>query len=40
MTPLEGTVFLLAEHVNRIADNPDFATRMIVDALTNAGGEG
>lgn len=40
MTPLEATAFLLAEHINRIADNPDFATRMIVDALTNAGGEG
>ena len=42
MTPLEATAFLLAEHINRIADNPDFATRMIMDALTNArgGGEG
>jgi hypothetical protein len=40
MTPLEATTFLLAEHINRIADDPDFATRMIVDALTNAGGEG
>ncbi|MFG2784415.1 hypothetical protein ACGFY7_42130 [Streptomyces prunicolor] len=40
MTPLEATAFLLAEHINRIADNPDFATRMIVDALTKAGGEG
>ena len=40
MTPLEATTFLLAEHINRIADNPDFATRLIVDALTNAGGKG
>ena len=40
MTPLEATAFLLAEHINRIADNPDFATRMIADALTKAGGEG
>jgi hypothetical protein len=42
MTALEATAFLLAEHINRIADDPDFATRMIVDALTNVrgGGEG
>ena len=40
MTPLEATAFLLAEHINRIADNPDFATRMILDALTNVGKEG
>ncbi|WOX10467.1 hypothetical protein [Streptomyces sp. N50] len=40
MTPLEATAFLLAEHINRIADNPEFATRMIVDALTKIAGEG
>jgi hypothetical protein len=34
MTPLEVTAFLLAEHINRIADDPDFATRLITDALT------
>ncbi|MFD4877376.1 hypothetical protein ACFWOB_28995 [Streptomyces sp. NPDC058420] len=36
----EATAFLLAEHVNRNADNPESATRMIMDALTSAGGEG
>lgn len=40
MIPLEATAFLLAEHINRIAGNPEFATRMIVDALTNIAGEG
>lgn len=40
MTALEATVFLLAEHINRVADDPDFATRMIVDALTNVRGSG
>ncbi|MFE2291167.1 hypothetical protein [Streptomyces sp. NPDC059452] len=34
MTPLEATTFLLAEHINRIADDPDFATRLITDALS------
>ncbi|MEU8627216.1 hypothetical protein [Streptomyces sp. NPDC048669] len=34
MTPLEVTAFLLAEHINRIADDPDFATRMITEALS------
>ncbi|MDT0489791.1 hypothetical protein ACPEIF_15445 [Streptomyces sp. NPDC012600] len=33
MTPLEATAFLLAEHINRITDDPDFATRLITDAL-------
>ncbi|MEU3370468.1 hypothetical protein ACFYM2_11420 [Streptomyces sp. NPDC006711] len=33
MTPLEATAFLLAEHINRIADDPDFATRLIAEAL-------
>ncbi|MFJ9629164.1 hypothetical protein ACIQPR_05430 [Streptomyces sp. NPDC091280] len=38
MTPLEATVFLLAEHVNRVADDPEFAVRMVIDALTRADG--
>lgn len=33
MTPLEVTAFLLAEHINRITDDPDFATRMITESL-------
>lgn len=36
MTPLEVTAFLLAEHINRVTDDPDFATRMITNALTSA----
>ncbi|MFW3475351.1 hypothetical protein ACN24M_29575 [Streptomyces microflavus] len=36
MTPLEATAFLLAEHINRIADDADFATRVITDALSRA----
>ncbi|MER5985526.1 hypothetical protein [Streptomyces sp. NPDC001787] len=36
MTPLEATAFLLAEHINRITDDPDFATRMITEALSGA----
>jgi hypothetical protein len=36
MNPLEATAFLLAEHINRIADDPDFATRMIAEALSSA----
>ncbi|EST36110.1 hypothetical protein M878_03140 [Streptomyces roseochromogenus subsp. oscitans DS 12.976] len=36
MTPLEVTAFLLAEHINRLTDDPDFATRMITDALSSA----
>ncbi|GAB2953207.1 hypothetical protein GCM10023080_009840 [Streptomyces pseudoechinosporeus] len=36
MTPLEATTFLLAEHINRITDDPDFATRMITEALSSA----
>ncbi|MEU6676371.1 hypothetical protein [Streptomyces sp. NPDC046853] len=36
MTPLEVTAFLLAEHINRIADDPDFATRIITEALSSA----
>ncbi|GAA2604691.1 hypothetical protein [Streptomyces axinellae] len=33
MTPLEVTAFLLAEHINRVTEDPDFATRMITEAL-------
>ncbi|MCX4906518.1 hypothetical protein [Streptomyces sp. NBC_00878] len=36
MTPLEVTAFLLAEHINRITDDPDFATRMITEALSRS----
>ncbi|MEU3438743.1 hypothetical protein [Streptomyces sp. NPDC006863] len=34
LTPLEATAFLLAEHINRMTDDQDFATRMITEALT------
>ncbi|MDH6218353.1 hypothetical protein [Streptomyces pseudovenezuelae] len=34
MNPLEATAFLLAEHINRMTDDPDFATRIIADALS------
>lgn len=36
LTPLEATAFLLADQINRIADDPDFATRMIAEALSLA----
>ncbi|MGW1998475.1 hypothetical protein [Embleya sp. NPDC001921] len=36
MTPLEATAFLLAEHINRLTDDPNFATRMIADTLSAA----
>ncbi|MET8977077.1 hypothetical protein ABZX85_15785 [Streptomyces sp. NPDC004539] len=36
MTALEATATLLAEHINRITDDQDFATRIITDALTRA----
>ncbi len=36
MTPLEVTAFLLAEHINRITEDPDFAVRLIAEALTGA----
>ncbi|UNT00675.1 hypothetical protein MMF93_32485 [Streptomyces tubbatahanensis] len=39
MNPLEVTAFLLAEHINRITDDQDFATRMIAEALTAADGD-
>ncbi|MFE2975049.1 hypothetical protein [Streptomyces sp. NPDC059258] len=34
LTPLEATAFLLADHINRMTDDPNFATRMITEALT------
>lgn len=39
LTPLEATAFLLAEHINRITEDPDFATRMITEALSQAEAE-
>ncbi|MFC8125661.1 hypothetical protein [Streptomyces sp. NPDC057302] len=36
MNPLEATAFLLAEHINRITEDPDFATRLITEALSSA----
>lgn len=36
MTPLEVTAFLLAEHINRMTDDPDFAVRLISEALYGA----
>ncbi|MFJ3662808.1 hypothetical protein ACIPPM_20365 [Streptomyces sp. NPDC090119] len=36
MNPLEGTAVLLAEHINRMSDDRDFATRMVTEALTGA----
>lgn len=36
MNPLEATAFLLAEHINRITDDRDFATRLISKALNSA----
>ncbi|MEU6933351.1 hypothetical protein [Streptomyces sp. NPDC046385] len=34
MNPLEATAFLLAEHINRITDDREFAIRLIADALS------
>ncbi|MCC9308479.1 hypothetical protein LN042_15520 [Kitasatospora sp. RB6PN24] len=36
MTPLEATAVLLAERINRITQDNDFAARMITDALSRA----
>ncbi|MFG2502190.1 hypothetical protein ACGFSB_28760 [Streptomyces sp. NPDC048441] len=36
LNPLEATAFLLAEHINRITDDPDFAIRMITEALSRS----
>ncbi|MGW6565836.1 hypothetical protein [Streptomyces sp. NPDC054975] len=35
MKPLEATAFLLAEHINRLTDDRDFATRLITTALSS-----
>jgi hypothetical protein len=35
MNPLEATAFLLAEHINRLTDDNDFATRLISEALSS-----
>ncbi|KAB8162468.1 hypothetical protein FH609_022085 [Streptomyces sp. 3MP-14] len=40
MTPLEVTALLLAEHINRVTDDPDFATRMVAEALSRTDPEG
>ncbi|MET8627017.1 hypothetical protein ABZW30_25180 [Kitasatospora sp. NPDC004669] len=39
MNPLEATAVLLAEHVNRVSgsNDPGFATRLIAEALSEAG---
>ncbi|MFH9401061.1 hypothetical protein [Streptomyces sp. NPDC017638] len=34
MNPLEATAFLLAEHINQLAGDRDFATRLIGEALS------
>ncbi|MBT2472917.1 hypothetical protein J7E97_34980 [Streptomyces sp. ISL-66] len=39
MTPLEATAILLAEQINRIADDREFATRLITAALSRADDE-
>ncbi|MFI0779483.1 hypothetical protein [Streptomyces sp. NPDC021212] len=36
MNPLEATALLLAEHINRLTDDRDFATRMISEALSSS----
>jgi hypothetical protein len=36
MNALEATAFLLAEHINRLTDDRDFATRLITEALSSA----
>ncbi|MFI6416962.1 hypothetical protein ACIBG6_06000 [Streptomyces sp. NPDC050842] len=36
MNPLEATALLLAEHINRITDDQDFATRLVSEALSSA----
>ncbi|MFJ2746282.1 hypothetical protein ACIO3O_42230 [Streptomyces sp. NPDC087440] len=36
MNALEATVFLIAEHINRIADDHGFAVRLIAEPLTRA----
>ena len=34
MNSLEATAFLLADHINRVTDDPDFATRLITEAMS------
>ncbi|CAM5407717.1 putative protein OS=Streptomyces alboniger OX=132473 GN=CP975_33595 PE=4 SV=1 [Streptomyces alboniger] len=34
MNSLEATAFLLAEHINRVTDDPDFATRLVTEAMS------
>ncbi|MER5747187.1 hypothetical protein ACFV97_16660 [Streptomyces sp. NPDC059913] len=36
LTALEATALLLAEHINRLTDDHDFATRMVTEALSAA----
>ncbi|MEU3526806.1 hypothetical protein AB0E62_23545 [Streptomyces sp. NPDC038707] len=36
MNPLEATAFLLAEHINQLTDDREFATRLISKALNKA----
>ncbi|GAA2065088.1 hypothetical protein GCM10009801_10130 [Streptomyces albiaxialis] len=36
MNALEATAFLLAERVNALTDDRDFATRMVAEALSGA----
>jgi hypothetical protein len=38
LNPLEATAFLLADHINRLTDDHDFATRMITEALSDVDG--
>ncbi|MGW3949524.1 hypothetical protein ACWEKM_00810 [Streptomyces sp. NPDC004752] len=39
LTPLEATAFLLAEHINRLTDDQDFATRLVSEALSSVDGD-
>ncbi|NEY35292.1 hypothetical protein GTU99_24455 [Streptomyces sp. PRKS01-65] len=39
LTPLEATALLLAEHINRLTDDHDFATRLITKALSMSDGD-
>ncbi|MEU6090916.1 hypothetical protein ABZ865_29830 [Streptomyces sp. NPDC047085] len=36
MNPLEATAVLLAEHINRMSGDRDFATRLITEALSDS----
>jgi hypothetical protein len=36
MNPLEATALLLAEHINRLTDDRDFAARMVAEALSTS----